>query len=128
MKTKKGGYLADQLHMSQKLEHYKAIQLRSPHAVRSPKFNYPVTDGFPYPDDFEQFFKNDRAKNKKKVLVIRDSFGTDCIPFIAEAFSETLFIFDGWNYGLNSNILETYKPDIVIYLTYEPHLINFIRR
>lgn len=128
LKTKKGGYLADQLHMSHKRELYMAIQLRSPQAVKSPKFNFPVTEGFPYPDDFEQYYKNDHAKNKKKVLVIRDSFGSDCIPFIAEAFSESLFIFDGWKYGMNTNILEAYKPDIVIYITYEPHLINFIRR
>lgn len=127
MKSKKGGYLADQLHQSSRLEHYKSLQLKTPQAKRAEKFNFPVTPGFPYPDDFEQYFKNPHAKNKKKVLVIRDSFGTDCIPFIAEAFSESLFIFDGWHYGMNAEILKSFKPDLVIYITYEPHLVNFIR-
>ena len=127
MKTKKGGYLADQMHQSSRLETYRSLQIRAPHAIRVEKFNFPVTPGFPYPDDFEQYFKNPHTKNKKKVLVIRDSFGTDCIPFIAEAFSESLFIFDGWHYGMNAEILKTFKPDLVIYITYEPHLVNFIR-
>jgi hypothetical protein len=127
MKTKKGGYLADQLHQSSRLEYYKSLQLKAPQALQAEKFNFPITSGFPYPDDFEHHFKNPKAKNKQRVLVIRDSFGTDCIPFIAEAFSESLFIFDGWQYGMNTEILETFKPDLVIYITYEPHLVNFIR-
>lgn len=127
IKTKKGGYLADQLHQPFLSEQYQKLQLKVTHATLAEKFNFPVTVGFPYPNDFEIHYKNPKAKNKKKVLIIRDSFGKDCIPIIAEAFSETLFIFDSWKFGMNQEIMDAYQPDMVIYITYEPHLINFIR-
>jgi len=126
-KYNNGGYLADQMHLKQPLESYRALKLRSPSYVQAEKYNFPVPEGFPYPDDFEHHFKNPKAKNKQRVLVIRDSFGSDCMPFFAEAFSESLFIFDGWQYGMNKEIIEQFKPDLVIYIVYEPNLIKIIR-
>lgn len=68
-------------------------------------------------------FKN--AKNKLRVLVIRDSFGGALIPAISACFSESLFIFDSWKYQLNKSIIESYRPDLVIFVTYEEHLKTY---
>lgn len=62
------------------------------------------------------------CKNKLRVLVIRDSFGGALIAPISACFSETVFIFDSWTYRLNKQVVESYKPDLVIYITYEQHL------
>lgn len=62
------------------------------------------------------------CKNKLRVLVIRDSFGSALIAPISACFSESVFIFDSWSYCLNKQVIESYKPDLVIYVTYEEKL------
>lgn len=76
--------------------------------------------------DQQRYFRNPKATNKLKVLVIRDSFGNALYPIFKEAFYETLVIFDSWNYRLNKEIVQSYKPDIVIYVTYQPNLFDYI--
>jgi len=97
-------------------------------ATPSEVYNFPVTEGFPYPNDFEKVFRNPSDTTAPKILIIRDSFGDQLIPFLKEPFSESVFIFDGWNYGLNKEIIEEIKPDIVIFLGLETHLEHFIER
>lgn len=97
-------------------------------AVEVEKFNFQWPDGFAYFWEYERHFKNPLAKNKLKILVIRDSFGEQMMPFIAEKFSESLFIFDAWKYGLNEEIVETYQPDIVVYVTVENLIESLIRQ
>jgi hypothetical protein len=77
-------------------------------------------------EDQQRYFRNPKATNKLKVLVIRDSFGNALYPIFKEAFYETLVIFDSWNYRLNKEIVQSYKPDIVIYVTYQPNLFDYI--
>lgn len=72
--------------------------------------------------DQQTHFRVKGCKNKLRVLVIRDSFGGALIPPIATCFSETVFIFDSWRYRLNKSVIESYKPDLVIYITYEEKL------
>ena len=92
------------------------------------KYNFPVTEDFPYTNDFEKVHRNSSDTTLPKILVIRDSFGDQLVPFLKEPFSESVFIFDGWNYGLNKDIIETVKPDIVIFLGLETHLEHYIDR
>ena len=83
------------------------------------KFGFDWPHGFAYYWEYERHFKNPSAGNNLKVLVIRDSFGEQMMPFIVENFGESLFIFDAWQYKLNEKIIESYKPDIVVYITVE---------
>jgi len=78
------------------------------------------------PAEKQQRFLLKKPTNKLKILVIRDSFGYELVPFIKEAFSESLFIFDAWNYELNTGIIEAYRPDVVVYETYDPNLWKYI--
>lgn len=91
------------------------------------KFGFTAPEGFAYTWEFERHFMNPKAGNKLKALVIRDSFGEQMMPFLAEAFGETLFIFDDWKYGLNESIVDFYKPDVVIYITLETLVNNLLR-
>ena len=97
-------------------------------ALSSDKYNFPVTHDFPYENDFEKVYRNNSDTTLPRILFIRDSFGDLLIPFLKEPFSESVFIFDGWNYGLNKEIIETVKPDIVIFLGLETHLEHYIER
>lgn len=71
--------------------------------------------------EYEQqlHFRVNGCKNKLRVLIIRDSFGKAFIPPISACFAETLFLFDSWSYRLNKSVIESYRPDLVIFLTYE---------
>jgi alginate O-acetyltransferase complex protein AlgJ len=75
--------------------------------------------------DQQAHFRSKNCKNKLRVLVIRDSFGEALMPAIAACFGESLFIFDSWKYQLNKSIIENYKPDLVIFVTYEEKLKTY---
>lgn len=58
--------------------------------------------------------KSRHALNEKKVLWLRDSFGTAMAPFMAATFSETLQLhYDEASPELFAHLVETYKPDYV---------------
>jgi hypothetical protein len=58
--------------------------------------------------------KSEQALNQKKVLWLRDSFGTAMAPFMAATFSETLQLhYDAANPSLFARLVETFKPDYV---------------
>lgn len=54
-------------------------------------------------------------KSLPRLLVIRDSYSQRLIPFLSESFSQSTFLFDGWQYKLNEEIIDKEKPDIVVY-------------
>lgn len=64
-------------------------------------------------------FKN--ANKSLKLLMSRDSFSDAWVSFYNETFGETRFI---KTYNLNKDVIETYKPDIVIFEVAERNLIN----
>lgn len=97
-------------------------------AKPSSKYNFPVTEGFGYPGEFEKVYRDTNNTSHLKLLVIRDSFADLVLPFLKEPFQESVFIFDGWNYGLNKEIIKTIQPDIVIFLGLETHLEHYIDR
>nr|WP_294859461.1 hypothetical protein [uncultured Fluviicola sp.] len=75
--------------------------------------------------DQQAHFRNKNCKNKLRVLVIRDSFGGALMPAFKACFGESLFIFDSWKYQLNKSIIENYKPDLIIFVTYEEKLKTY---
>lgn len=107
-------------------DYFPEVSFPGSDAAEAPNFGFPFTPGFPYPDQYEKHFVNPKAKNKKRVLVIRDSFGDALMPFLNETFSETLYIFDAWQYQVNGEIIDRYKPDLVIFVTMEALLDNVL--
>jgi alginate O-acetyltransferase complex protein AlgJ len=91
--------------------------------VKSAK--YPVTEGFPYPWDFEHDLEIP-GSDKPRILLITDSFGERIMPFIAEEFSRSVKIFDAWQYKLNEDIIDSEKPDVVLVITLESSLRSLL--
>lgn len=85
-------------------------------------YGFPPVVDFPYPWEHERRYVNKKMKTGLKVVIIRDSFGRQLIPFIKEPFKETVFIFDSWQYKLNEPIIETVQPDAVIFIGLESGL------
>lgn len=94
-------------------------------AIEQPNKNYPAPDNFPYP---WQFQRNTADTTLPRLLVIGDSFMVGTMGFLSESFSHTAFIFDAWQYKLNENIIEGEKPNIVIYIMWEPKIDNMITK
>lgn len=97
-------------------------------AQAADKFGFEIPANFPYPDLFEFHFVHKNSPNKYKLLIIRDSFGDAVFPFLKDGFAETLIIWDNWEYRLNEHIIDAYQPDVVIYVTYDKMLEEYIER
>ncbi len=97
-------------------------------ALPTDKYNFPPTEGFPYPWDYELRYKRVPSDSAlPKLLVIRDSFGNQMFPFLKEGFNESIFIWDAWKFQVDKNIIETYNPGIIVYVTLQSHLENMIK-
>lgn len=67
-------------------------------------------------------------ENLPDAVIIRDSYGHMLIPYIKNAFHYSTFIWDGWNYGFNLEIIEKEQPDVVIYMILESIIPNIHER
>jgi alginate O-acetyltransferase complex protein AlgJ len=57
-----------------------------------------------------------------RVVIIHDSFTDVMKPYLNESFNTTTYIFDGWRYLRNEEIIDDVKPEIVILIIFEPHI------
>jgi hypothetical protein len=92
-------------------------------AVVAPNQNYPPPDNYLYPWLFQRGTPDTTLPS---ALVIGDSFMAASMGFLAESFNHTAFIWDEWQYKLNENIVDRLKPNVVIYIMWEPELENVI--
>lgn len=100
--------------------------LFSSEAQRGEKSGYEPSEGFQYPDSYEQVTINPGAV-PLKVLMIRESFAKAQIQFLQTPFNKVVYIWDGWQYKRNEDIIEIENPDILILQVYEPFLRNLLR-
>ena len=125
---KKGGLYERFTGIANLSETVKSPVFRSEKAIKTKNFGFPIIPEFPYPDQYELRFVNKAPKNKLRVLIIRDSFGDQLLPFLKESFGETVFIFDSWKYQLNEEIIAQFKPDLVLFIGLETHIPNMIEQ
>lgn len=95
---------------------------RKPISIENIKYEFPCPPGFSAPWEFERRFTIESDSNGLKILLIRDSFGHQMMPFVREFFEESVFIFDAWQYKLNEAIIDKVNPDIVVFLTLDSNL------
>jgi hypothetical protein len=62
-----------------------------------------------------------------KAIIIDDSYGETLMPFLSENFRKSVFLFDGWHYGPNLEIVDKEKPDIVILEIFSAHWTELYR-
>ncbi len=89
-------------------------------------YGFPPIQGFAYPWEYEFTYRNEALDKGLKILIIRDSFFGHIIPFFAEYFKESVFIFDAWRYKLNEEIIKEVKPDVIVFECLEVHIENII--
>jgi hypothetical protein len=73
-----------------------------------------------------RFTRSDSTR--RRILLIRDSFGSDVVPYFAEACGELCAIFDEWNYGLNWPLVKAMKPEWVVTMVIESNLDHLLYR
>ncbi|RFC55260.1 alginate O-acetyltransferase AlgX-related protein [Brumimicrobium aurantiacum] len=110
--------------LSEKIE---TITIPNSLATEAEKYGFKGVDGFAYPWEFENRFIHKTLNDGLRVLFIRDSFGGAIRPFVKEVFQETLMIFDAWQYKINEEVIDTFKPDVVIYIGLETHIESFLK-
>lgn len=116
------GDLADFLRMGNVLRDSEVLlEIGSEHAIETEQYDFETgrltaSGGNPGMGAPQRplLVKSEHALNRKKVLWLRDSFGTAMAPFMAATFTETLQI----HYGATSpallvRLVDTYKPDYV---------------
>jgi hypothetical protein len=73
----------------------------------NPDIKYVVSDG--------------KETRLPRVVMFRDSFANNLIPFLDHHFSRAVYV---WNYGLDTALIETERPQFVIQEVVERYLLN----
>ena len=122
----KGMNLAQILNLSDYIKEEEPIPImKVENAREGMKKGYKPRPGFWYPQEFEVVREVENAE-LPKILIVRDSFFYGLMPYIIENFNKTVVLYDSGVYGIFENVTETEKPDLVLYLIFEPFLLNLI--
>lgn len=57
-----------------------------------------------------------------KLAMFRDSYSNALVPYIAESFRESLYVWDNMSFSLYGELLEDFQPDVVIEQFAERHI------
>lgn len=61
------------------------------------------------------------------VMVVRDSFTQNMLPYLSQSFGRSVFIWDGWHMGLNAPIVEKENPDLYMLIILESFADNLVK-
>jgi hypothetical protein len=86
---------------------------------------YKPRPDFPYPLEFE-IVREVEDTSLPKILIVRDSFFYGLMPYIIENFKKTIIFYDSRVYGIFDDAVQIEKPDLVLYMIFEPRLPNLI--
>ena len=59
-------------------------------------------------------------------VIIHDSYTDVMRPYFDETFNTNTYIFDGWKYLRNDEIIDDVKPEIVLLIIFEPHISHLV--
>lgn len=106
----------------------KQKQMRDVNYSFKPKFSidvdtvkenpYPVPSDFDPGDFFDKFYLPDNS-SLPKILIFHDSFTLSLQQYMKYSFSESVFIWDKWEFKLNEPIVEAEQPDIYVTIVLE---------
>lgn len=92
---------------------------RDPHPITYELTNLPNLMGRP---SFTRFC----ATKKLKAVVFRDSFFVPLEPFFSENFAEIIYLWKSYDHKNINEILDHFKPDIVLEIILERHAFDFL--
>ena len=105
--------------------YYPHIEFES---IETDTYQFKGIEGFAYGYAYEHTYENKQLQKKGlRILIIRDSFGNQMLPFMRDHFAESVWIFDAWKYQLNEEIILQVKPDIILFQSLETHIESIIR-
>jgi hypothetical protein len=128
MKTNmvKGMNIAENLHLRNYIsEEQQLFFIKYGGAKVGHKGGYKPRPSFRYPEEFEIVRCVDNPA-LPKVVIVRDSYFNAMFPFMIENFSRTEILYDTFTYGIFDEAVRNEKPDLVLYMIFEPHLYNLI--
>ncbi|NTW23973.1 MAG: hypothetical protein HGA37_04685 [Lentimicrobium sp.] len=124
-----GGNLANILNLQNELSDIQyTFNLNRP-----VKTNITTHHQYELPDDFDskEFYVAyslvDNTRKLPRLMLIHDSFGKFIRPFFKDSFSQSVFVWDKWQYKINEPIVEKEKPDIYISITLESLLPGLVK-
>lgn len=128
VKQQRGGNIAEMFGMQDELsEEFISLEPVNPaKAHPSNKQNYPVLEGFAYPDEYEVVYETG-DESLPKMLIIRESFAGFAAPYLSENASKAVFIFDAWQHKFNNDIFVSEQPNIYIQFVMEGFLRQMLR-
>jgi len=88
-----------------------------------PKVGYPCVEGFPYPWVYEVTGETS-CKELPNIVIVRDSYFSEMIPFFFNSFSRSVAIYDKWQYGANMDIVSQENAKIVLLILTEANIPN----
>lgn len=123
-----GSNLASILNLSESMKEYhiKLIPKFNRKAKDGMKAKYPPTKNFGYAAEYE-IVKEVADTSLPKAVIIRDSFCSSVLPFLSENFSKSVYIWDGWQYKENREIIVKEKPAIVILVVSDEKLDEMLK-
>ncbi len=92
-------------------------------AIPFERFKHIAPENVAYAGEFQKSFKSVN-ENLPNAVIIRDSFGDALMPYLQNSFHYSTFIWDGWNYSFNLEVIQKEKPDVVIYMILESIIPN----
>lgn len=125
-----GGNLATMINMEDKLadSRFKFRPLFENRTSQISPCPYPIPEKMD-PKDYYHGYEMAADTVLPRIMIVHDSFGKVMYPFLKDAFSHTVFIWDKWQYKLNETIVDEEKPDIYLTMTLEsllPGLVEHI--
>jgi hypothetical protein len=122
VKQVNGGDLAMFLRMANVLpDHHVGVRINGKHPIETEQYDFETgqlkfSGGNPFIDSPQRplLVKSKYALNKRRVLWLRDSFGTAMAPFMAATFADVVQM----HYGATDSfpltwLVDTYKPDYI---------------
>jgi hypothetical protein len=123
-----GGNLVDLIAMKQYLNEELTTLTPRFESTHTPISNSPY-QAPPFFQQMNLFFAGYEMANDTlpSVLVVRDSFTQNLLPYMSESFGRSVFIWDGWHLGLNAPIVEKEKPDLYMLIVLESLVDNMVK-
>jgi len=101
------------------------------HTVKVERASYEKPKGYKAPAALlhpQEFEVVRRVKNPSlpTIVIVRDSYFYGLMPYIIENFKKSITLYDSRTYEIYDEVTRNEKPDLVLYMIYEPRLVCLI--
>lgn len=121
-----GMLLAQMLGMEKEIkERFSTLNPTHSYLAKDTLRTYKAPHDFPFPNDYVWAKKTERSE-QPTLFMVRESFASSLVDFIADEFEYSFFLFDNWKHQFNQSIYEKEKGDIYVQMIWEGLLFNLL--